>query len=314
MARSRACASPTRPASPSACNGTPSITAWTTRRARRCSAPSAKPAAPGRRAWRRPPEGGTQMDLGLAGKRALDHGRLEGHRPRDRRAARRGGLRRRHRRARAGGARPRRRGDARATSGAGRDDRGRSRAHRRGAACRAGSRAGRYPGEQCRRDPARHAAQVEGRRWREAWDLKVFGFIDLTRAIYAGDEGARRRRDRQRGGRGRREIPPGLHRRRGGERGADGLHPRARPRGAGRQHARGRHQSRPGRDRAHGDAATRSRRARASATPSAGANSSPACPSAARRRPRRSPTPSPSSRAHARRYTTGTILTIDGGG
>ena len=28
-------------------------------------------------------------------------------------------------------------------------------------------------------------AQVEGRRWREAWDLKVFGFIDLTREIHA---------------------------------------------------------------------------------------------------------------------------------
>ena len=28
-------------------------------------------------------------------------------------------------------------------------------------------------------------AQVDGARWRAAWDLKVFGFIDLTRAVYA---------------------------------------------------------------------------------------------------------------------------------
>lgn len=28
-------------------------------------------------------------------------------------------------------------------------------------------------------------AQVDGARWREAWDLKVFGFIDLTREVYA---------------------------------------------------------------------------------------------------------------------------------
>lgn len=34
--------------------------------------------------------------------------------------------------------------------------------------------------------PAGRLLHVDAARWREAWDLKVFGYIDLTRAIYAG--------------------------------------------------------------------------------------------------------------------------------
>jgi NAD(P)-dependent dehydrogenase (short-subunit alcohol dehydrogenase family) len=33
--------------------------------------------------------------------------------------------------------------------------------------------------------PPGRLADVDGQRWRAAWDLKVFGFIDLTREIYA---------------------------------------------------------------------------------------------------------------------------------
>ena len=34
--------------------------------------------------------------------------------------------------------------------------------------------------------------------WRKAWDLKVFGYINMCRAFYAPDEGAQVRRHRQR--------------------------------------------------------------------------------------------------------------------
>ncbi len=33
--------------------------------------------------------------------------------------------------------------------------------------------------------PPGNLLDVDGERWRAAWDLKVFGFIDLTRALYA---------------------------------------------------------------------------------------------------------------------------------
>ena len=33
--------------------------------------------------------------------------------------------------------------------------------------------------------PAGHLADIDEARWREAWELKVFGYINLTRAIYA---------------------------------------------------------------------------------------------------------------------------------
>lgn len=34
--------------------------------------------------------------------------------------------------------------------------------------------------------PGGDLAAIEERRWREAWDLKVFGFINLARAVYPG--------------------------------------------------------------------------------------------------------------------------------
>ena len=42
----------------------------------------------------------------------------------------------------------------------------------------------RCPGEQCRRDPDRRHFSVDETRWREAWDFKVFGYINLMRAVY----------------------------------------------------------------------------------------------------------------------------------
>ncbi len=43
----------------------------------------------------------------------------------------------------------------------------------------------RHPRQQRRRDPARHRHRPRRKTWREAWDLKVFGFINLIRDIYA---------------------------------------------------------------------------------------------------------------------------------
>lgn len=37
--------------------------------------------------------------------------------------------------------------------------------------------------------------EIDERRWRNAWDLKVFGYINMTRAF--ADESARQRRDHQ---------------------------------------------------------------------------------------------------------------------
>lgn len=34
--------------------------------------------------------------------------------------------------------------------------------------------------------PTGRLLRMDSARWREAWDLKVFGYIDLTRAVYAG--------------------------------------------------------------------------------------------------------------------------------
>jgi len=41
----------------------------------------------------------------------------------------------------------------------------------------------RHPGEQCRRDSARGPTMVTPEAWRHGWDLKVFGYIDMTRFI-----------------------------------------------------------------------------------------------------------------------------------
>ena len=87
--------------------------------------------------------------------------------------------------------------------------------------------------------------KIDEATWRHAWELKVFGYINLTRAIYAqmkarghgvivNDIGAA-------GGKVRRQ----LHLRQRRQRRADGVHPRARRQEPRRQYPRGRHQSGP---------------------------------------------------------------------
>ena len=87
----------------------------------------------------------------------------------------------------------------------------------------------RHPGEQRRRHPARRDLPPwTNETWRRAWDLKVFGFISLCRAVYPRMAEREVGRDRQRDRRGRGEVPAQLHRRRHRKCGADGAHPRAR--------------------------------------------------------------------------------------
>ena len=81
--------------------------------------------------------------------------------------------------------------------------------------------------------PGGNLDMVTEDRWRTAWDLKVFGYINMTRRFYDLMRSARARGHRQRARRGRREPGFRLHRRLVGERVADGVHPRDGRKGAG---------------------------------------------------------------------------------
>ena len=74
--------------------------------------------------------------------------------------------------------------------------------------------------------PAGDLQAIDEARWRAAWDLKVFGYINLCRAVYPALKAKRRRRHRQRARRRRRTADLGLHRRQRRQCLADGLHPR----------------------------------------------------------------------------------------
>ncbi len=53
--------------------------------------------------------------------------------------------------------------------------------------------------------------KIDEATWRHAWELKVFGYINLDARDLRPDEGARRRRYRQRHRRRRREVRRQLH-------------------------------------------------------------------------------------------------------
>jgi NAD(P)-dependent dehydrogenase (short-subunit alcohol dehydrogenase family) len=61
--------------------------------------------------------------------------------------------------------------------------------------------------------PGGDLLKVEEETWRRAWDLKVFGYINLTALVYARDESAPQRRRRQHHRRRRREDERRVHRR-----------------------------------------------------------------------------------------------------
>ena len=162
--------------------------------------------------------------------------------------------------------------------------------------------------------PGGDIAQIDEARWRTAWDLKVFGYINMTRRFYALMAAAQEGRHHQHPRCRRREPRFQLHRGLFGERLADGVYPGNGRYGTARWDARRRDQPRPGYDR-------------------------PA------RQPRCAPGPKPSSATPERwteymtplafgraanpeeigwmtaflasdlsAYTTGSIVTIDGGG
>ena len=97
--------------------------------------------------------------------------------------------------------------------------------------------------------PGGNIAQIDEARWRTAWDLKVFGYINMTRRFYALMARAQEGRHHQHPRRGRREPRFRLHRRLVGQRLADGVHPGDGRHRAARRAARRRHQPRPGHDR-----------------------------------------------------------------
>ena len=101
--------------------------------------------------------------------------------------------------------------------------------------------------------------QIDEARWRAAWDLKVFGYINMCRRFYALMRGRGPRRHRQRHRRRRREPRRRLHRGLRRQRLAHGPHPGARRRRAGGRVARGRHQPRPHPDRPAGERCSRRR-------------------------------------------------------
>ena len=110
--------------------------------------------------------------------------------------------------------------------------------------------------------PAGRLNEIDEKRWRNSWELKVFGYINMTRAFYAtmkkkgsgviinilGVAGER--------------LEVELHRRLDWQRGTDGLHEIDGQRLAGRQHSCYRHQS-----RTHRDGAPRNHHAEAGAGP-----------------------------------------------
>jgi len=101
--------------------------------------------------------------------------------------------------------------------------------------------------------PGGSLAQVDGTTLRQAWQLKVFSYIDLCRAFYPllkarsspALHSLHRQRDRQRG----RDARPRLYLRRDGQRRSLRLHPLARGGRAERRPACGRPLAGAGRDR-----------------------------------------------------------------
>ncbi len=98
--------------------------------------------------------------------------------------------------------------------------------------------------------PGGNIAQIDEARWRKAWDLKVFGYINMTRRFYALMAAAQEGRHHQHPRRGGREPRFRLHRRLLGQCVLDGIHPRDGRHGAARQSAGHGYQPRPGHDRA----------------------------------------------------------------
>ena len=113
---------------------------------------------------------------------------------------------------------------------------------------------------------------VDDAKWRQAWDLKVFGYISFCRVVYAQMKARRAGVIINVIGAAGESFPTGYIAGRGGQCVADGVHPRAGQGRASRWAARGGDQSRTGGDRPAGHAAPRRGAGRSSAIRSAGAS------------------------------------------
>lgn len=91
---------------------------------------------------------------------------------------------------------------------------------------------------------------VDEDAWRRGWELKVFGYINLTRAMYT-EMKARTRRHSEQHRQRRAKLRFQLHRGFDGQCRTDGFHLRAGWPQPGRRHPRVGRQSRAGSDRAH---------------------------------------------------------------
>ena len=98
---------------------------------------------------------------------------------------------------------------------------------------------------------------VDNETWRRAWDLKVFGYISLCRAVYPSMAARRAGVIVNVIGAAGESFDPNYIAGSTGNAGADGVHPRAGPRCQARRRARGGHQPRPDRHGADGDADAR---------------------------------------------------------
>ncbi|MFI5014026.1 MAG: SDR family NAD(P)-dependent oxidoreductase [Hyphomicrobiales bacterium] len=78
--------------------------------------------------------------------------------------------------------------------------------------------------------PGGTLADIDQARWRAAWELKMFGYIGMTRAFYASMAVRRKGCHHQHHRLGRRAHERFLHRRLDRQCRADGVHPRARSR------------------------------------------------------------------------------------
>ena len=103
--------------------------------------------------------------------------------------------------------------------------------------------------------PPGDVLSIDDARWRQAWDLKVFGYISFCRVIYAQMKARRAGVIINVIGAAGERIPDQLHRRRRGQCVADGVHPSAGQGRAGRRAAGGGDQPGAGGNRPPGDAA-----------------------------------------------------------